>query len=155
MHFPVALLFIYSIIKIFPFQKWISSVAWKQFERACLVIGTLGAFAAGLTGEIAKHLIKTQNRHLIGVHSSFAQVTTFVYCLILLGEVASFLNSKYPHILLAFTEKILCNKIFSKILALVGLVGITVTGLLGGVIVYGATADPFANIVLKILGINL
>lgn len=41
-----------------------------------------------------------------------------------------------------------------SLLAVVGLFAITITGVLGGSIVYGTTADPLAPIVLKMLGLN-
>jgi hypothetical protein len=37
---------------------------------------------------------------------------------------------------------------------LFGLLAISLTGLLGGVLVYGTSADPIAGLVLKLLGIN-
>lgn len=45
------------------------------------------------------------------------------------------------------------NKLFRVLLALFGFIAIFVTGLLGGVLVYGPTADPLAPYVLKILGL--
>ena len=85
-HFPIALLFLYSFIKIIPLKKW-----WPQGEIISLVIPS---------------------------------------------------------------KKNLTHPILSGFLALVGLVAIVVTGLLGGVMVYGPTADPAAGIVLRLLGLN-
>ena len=45
-HFPIAFLFIYSLIKIVPVKKWLPKVSWKDIERVLLVVGVLGAFAA-------------------------------------------------------------------------------------------------------------
>ena len=161
-HFPIALLFLYSIIKILPFKKWFPNVQWNHIERALLSFGVLGAFAADATGSLAQHLVHP-NHQLVDAHSTFAAWSTFLYCILLAGEVASVIRSEYGskihskilHKLLALCEKILCNPIFSKIVALLGFVAISVTGLLGGTMVYGITADPLANIVLKLLGINL
>ena len=160
-HFPIALLFIYSLIKILPFQKWLPSVSWKHIERVLLLVGVLGAFVASSTGEIAEHLVRP-NRQLVEMHSLFATLSTWFYGLLLLGEVLYFLVpvvasklSITPLIkLLSFIQKILQNQTFSKILALLGLIAISVTGLLGGVIVYGVTADPIAGVILQILGIT-
>ena len=161
-HFPIALLFIYSIVKILPFKKWFPKVTWNYLEFFLLIVGTLGAFVAGITGGIAEESIH-KNRQLIEMHSTFAGISTVLFSLLLLGEILILITpkifSKYilPKIsvLVLFVQKMLVNPVLSKIIAFLGLVSITVTGLLGGIIVYGPTADPMAGIVLKLLGINL
>ena len=81
-HFPIALLFLYSIIKILPLNKWLPKVAWRDIERVLLVFGVLGAFVALATGQIARHLIQP-NRDLIHAHSNFASISTWLYGLLL------------------------------------------------------------------------
>lgn len=160
-HFPIALLFVYSIIKIIPFEKWLPGVSWKHIERVMLLGGVLGAFAALTTGEIAEHLI-SPDRQLVETHAFFASLSTWLYGLILVGEILYFLIpfiasklSIAPLIAaLSFIQKILANHIVSKIMALFGLIAISITGMLGGVMVYGLSADPFAPILLRILGIQ-
>lgn len=160
-HFPIALLFVYSLIKIIPFQKWLPNISWKHIERALLLIGVLGAFVASSTGEIAEHLVRP-NEQLVEMHAFFASLSTWLYGLILLGEVLYFLTpfiaSKLSitplNTLLSYIQKILQNRIVSNILAFLGLVAISVTGLLGGVMVYGVSADPVAGIALRVLGID-
>ena len=126
-HFPIAFFFIYSIVKILPLRKWFPSIAWKDIERLLLVVGMLGAFAALATGDTAEHL--THRSHaIVEMHSNFAAASVFIYAVIL-----------------AFTVT----------LAILGFIGIFVTGLLGGAMVYGATADPIAPIVLKLLGLTV
>ena len=56
---------------------------------------------------------------------------------------------------LIFIQNILLNRFVSIALAILGLIAISVTGLLGGVIVYGVSADPVASFVIRILGISL
>ena len=161
-HFPIAFLFLYSIIKIMPFQKWFPSVSWKHIERTLLLVGVLGAFASSSTGEIAEELTNP-NSQLVDMHALFASASTWLYGLILAGEVLYFLTpflasklSIAPLItLLSFFQKILQNPILSKVLALLGLIAISITGMLGGVMVYGLTADPLAEILLRVLNINI
>jgi uncharacterized membrane protein len=161
-HFPIALLFIYSIIKILPLSKWVPSASWKHIERVFLLVGVLGAFVANSTGEIAEHLVKP-NRQLVEMHASFASAATWIYGLLLLGEILylitplliSKLGSSPVIKIILFIQKILLNKTISILLAISGLIAISITGLLGGTIVYGVTADPVASIVLKILGIRV
>lgn len=160
-HFPIALLFLYSVIKIIPFHKWFPNVSWKQIERALLLVGVLGAFAANSTGELAEHLVRP-DRQLVEMHSLFAALSTWFYGLLLAGEmlyfitpfIASKLSIEPLNKLLSFVQKILLDDMVSAILAVLGIIAISVTGLLGGVMVYGVSADPIAGVVLSILGIN-
>ncbi len=161
-HFPIAFLLLYSFIKIVPFYKWFPRVAWKQVELVLLLAGVVGAFVANSTGEIAEHLV-SPDHNLVEMHATFASLSTWVYGLLLIGEILAILTiniipkigiPKLTSFLLSI-QKILNNRSFSIVLALVGLVAISVTGLLGGVMVYGTTADPVAGIVLQILGISI
>lgn len=162
-HFPIALLFVYSIIKLLPFQKWFPNVVWRDIERLLLVIGLGGAYLSLSTGEQAADLTRP-NESLVEAHEFFANFSTRMYLLILIGEVASYLNNKnYNFIskinflprLLIWIEKILTNKNLVAILVILGFISLFLTGLLGGVLVYGITADPLAPFILKLLNINL
>lgn len=160
-HFPVAFLLIYSFIKIVPFYKWLPNVAWVQIQRVLLVVGVLGAFVASSTGELAEEFTRP-DRQLVNMHATFASISTWVYGLILLGELLlimlPIITGRFKLVqvanLLNSTKDLLTHKLVSNTLALIGLIAIRVTGLLGGVMVYGTSADPLAGIVLKILGIN-
>ena len=160
-HFPIALLFIYSLLKIVPFGKWFGNVAWKHIERVMLFVGVLFAMVASSTGEMAEHLMKG-NRTLIHAHSMFADITVFVYGLILVASLAEIFISHYSDVLSKYPvlnnyvikfSNLFNSRFVSTSLAIIGLIAISVTGLLGGVIVYGVTADPLASFTLKLLGI--
>lgn len=151
----------YSIIKILPFDTWFPEISWKDIERFLLLVGVLGAFAALSTGETAEEFVQV-NRQLVETHSFFASVSVWVYGALLVGEIVAFINTKNFSLvngikgvswLFRLAEKILHNRSFSKILAIVGFIAITITGMLGGVITYGVTADPFAPLLLNMLGI--
>jgi uncharacterized membrane protein len=162
-HFPVAMLFVYSIVKILPLKKWFPSVAWRDVERVLLVVGVLGAFAALATGDTAEHLVHP-NRQLVDAHSTFAGIATFIYGALLVGGLVAIINAKnyvfgkgwqWLSAILRFVEKVLCNPAFSIVLAIAGFFAISITGMLGGTIAYGLTADPIAPLLLKALGITL
>ena len=161
-HFPIALLFVYSIIRILPVSKWVPEISWKSAERVLLLVGVVGAFLALATGDTAEHLFQP-NRQLVEMHSFFATLSTWLYGALLAGEILSLVNPKFgPKIqnesikdVMTSLESFLCDNIFSKIVAFVALVSISVTGLLGGVMVYGLSADPVAGFVVKMLGISL
>lgn len=160
-HFPIAFLFVYALIKIVPIRKWLPSVAWNQIERILLVVGVLGAFVANSTGEIAENLTNP-NREILNMHTTFASISIWIFTLLLLGEVlvfvipfvASKLNIAWITNILVQIKQILTNRFLVAVLAVCGFVAISITGLLGGVMVYGTSADPVAGIVLKILGIS-
>jgi uncharacterized membrane protein len=159
-HFPIALLLVYSVIKIIPLRKWFPNVSWKHIERALLVFGILGAGAALLTGETAEYLTRP-NHDLVETHSLFAATATWLYGILLAGELITFINPwiatklKSPALLktFSFLGELLRHPILSTTLAVLGLIMISLTGLLGGVMVYGTSADPVAPFVLKILGL--
>ncbi len=157
-HFPIALLVVFSFIKILPLAKKFPQVAWRQIERLLLVVGLAGASVALYTGEIAESLVQP-NHQLVEMHSTFADISVALYCILLAGELLAFIISKYPSIqsatALSKLSNLLNNKIFGAIIALLALGAITVTGILGGVMVYGTSADPFAATILSVLGISL
>lgn len=161
-HFPLALLVVYSFIKIIPLRKWFPFISWADIERALLFFGVLGAFVSLSTGEMAEHVVRADH-DLVEMHALFATLSTWLYGALLVGEILAWLNVKIlPSLKVGalqqvsvFLEKILCNRIFSICIAVVALVCIVITGMLGGVMVYGVTADPLAPMVLKLLGISL
>ncbi len=160
-HFPIALLFVYSVIKIIPLRKFLPTIAWRDIERLLLLSGVLGAFVALQTGEIAEHLVKPLHQ-LVEMHSLFADIATWLYGALLAGEVAAITREKVPlqkmpsfiAKSIVFLDDILTNAYLAIPLALIALGTLTVTGLLGGVMVYGTSADPLAKIVLSLLGIT-
>ena len=161
-HFPIAFLVAYSVIVILPFRKWFPKVAWKHIELVLLFAGVLGGFVANMTGEVAEHLTRA-NHKLVETHATFALISMWSYGLILAGEILTLLSSiiipkhniRVLDSILSPIHKILTINFITKLLAIAGLVAIVVTGLLGGVIVYGVSADPLAPIVLKFLGITV
>lgn len=161
-HFPIALLFLYSVVKVLPMESLLPRVSWKHIERTLLFFGVLGAFAALSTGELAEHLVRP-DRDLVEAHSFFATTATALYSLLLCGEIFSLLETALVTKLtvpalynaLSFVRKVLTHPAFSRVLAILGLIALSATGLLGGAMVYGTSADPMTGIVLKLLRIEL
>ncbi len=161
-HFPIVLLCIYSLIKIIPVKKWFPRVAWGDIELLVLLFGVLGAFAALSTGETAEHLTRP-NRQLVSVHSNAATMATFLYAVLLVGELTAMVNTHYASLFanypfvkrfLLIVDRILAKRMIAMLIAFAALAAITLTGLLGGVLVYGTSADPFAAMILKLLGLE-
>lgn len=160
-HFPIAFLLLYSLFKIFPFERWIPKISWRQVRFILLLAGVLGAVVASMTGEVAEHLVRP-DRSIVEMHSLFAAVSTWIYAALLAGELLAFLNpyfaQKFSQVRLLkvslLIERILTHRALSIFLSIVGVIAISLTGLLGGFMVYGASADPFATLILGMLGIQ-
>ncbi len=137
-------------------------MAWRQIERTFLFLGFLGALAAFATGDTARRLVMP-DRALVRAHSFFAGLSIWLYGILLLGEIVAIVNAKYfskntslpAAKYSSFLEKILCNRVYSGTLAFCALIALFLTGLLGGAMIYGVSADPLAPFVLKLLGITL
>lgn len=162
-HFPIAFLFIYSVLKLLPLARWFPKTAWRDIERSTLVIGLLGALIALATGDAAEELTN-YNRQIIEIHANFAGLATALYGMLILGELATFFNERAWTLSASWDllkrvsrvlERILGNRVVVIILSLLSLIAIMLTGLFGGVIVYGATADPIAPYLLKLFGVAL
>lgn len=153
-HFPIALLFVYSLIQILPVRKFLPSVNWAVVGRVLLIIGVAGAFASLATGEVAEHLVKP-NHDIVEAHAGFAVATTWIYVALLLQEFLSWYVVARPMSKLSGVQKFLSNKILVFVLSVVALVTLTVTGVLGGTMAHGTGSDPLAPTILKLLGIDL
>ncbi len=160
-HFPIAFLFLYSLLKIFPVKKWIPNISWRPTERILLLFGVIGLFLASSSGEIAKELT-SPHETIVERHELFASITTTIYIILFIIEflpmVNNFLNGKdfLPRAIknsLKYMLSITKNMLLSIILSFLGILSLLITGLLGGVMVYGISADPLAPFILSLLGI--
>ncbi len=159
-HFPVAFLTIWALCEVFPVSKWFPKVNWQPIKNFLVLVGFVGGWVAQMTGEQAEHLVGESK--LVSTHAFFAQVSMVLFGIFAVEVVINFIKTKYFNVyqkfgilakIIDWALGILQKKFFRMFLALVALIAIFLTGLLGGVIVYGPTADPIAPFVLKILGL--
>jgi uncharacterized membrane protein len=151
-HFPIALFTVYSIIEIARFKK-IQNYPFTFFIKAALVIiGFLFSLITLQTGEMAKHLVGRS--HLISVHSNFAVISVWIFGIIATLYAIVWINKttlkdKLEHfktwIYLSNYSMVIINSPLIAVVALIGLVMITITGALGGAIVFGPDVDPAAK----------
>jgi len=159
-HFPIAFLFFYSVFVVLPLEKWFPRIQWKALRIILLVVGVLGALIANSTGEIAGNLNRP-DKNILNSHQWFAGATTFFYVVLLISEsiscIKNFIHKKISfktlQKLFSFIEIILTFKPLIIILAILGFFSILITGILRGIMIYGTTADPLAQLLLKLLGI--
>lgn len=158
-HFPIALMTFYAICELLRFKKLTNTTYWFYVKAVLVIAGTLSAFLALNTGELAEHLADRGLRPLIETHSAFASASTWIFGIISLLYLISWisrselnqkiLNSKIGSIWnkkVYWANKII-NSWFIILLAFVGLCMITITGALGGAIVYGPNVDPIVSFI--------
>ncbi len=140
-HFPVALLTVYAVLELIRFEKVTSRPYWFHVKAIFAIFGSLGAIAAYATGnDHGAHSALGQ------MHVTFATTTLIIFCIIGFSYLLEwFKPSKYslfvmrPYIIIP--------------LAVLGLVAVTITGGLGGALVYGTHFDPFMAPIFKLLGV--
>ena len=171
-HFPIAFLSVYCVLELLRFKQLTSLPQWFYLKAFLVLVGGLGALAARTSGERAAHLFfgTEEGRRLIEIHSDWANASTAVFGIIAsLYVLAWLVRLNLATVLedLLLTERSEAyraakNFVYSLIsqlvsswlmalLALAGLAAILVTGALGGAIVYGPDADPFVEIIYKLL----
>ncbi|MFA6519590.1 MAG: DUF2231 domain-containing protein [Candidatus Paceibacterota bacterium] len=163
-HFPIGLLVVYSILEIIAYawpsvrrQTWLFPV-----NAFLLFAGVLGAFMALITGGIAEELIEGSARsYILELHSPIASATTILYFFLAGAYIVRIFDRNgwgnqmvgmvNPFIRIWNFKKYVAHLIldtwFLPVLALLALIGMTVTGALGAAIVYGPNADPFISFI--------
>jgi uncharacterized membrane protein len=164
-HFPIALLVVYSFLELASCvfvglcrQAWVFPV--KTF---LLFTGVLAAFVALATGGIAEDLVEGVNPRafILEVHSPFATVTTVLYLILAATYVTRIFDQNGWSDRIVGTNKFLLRilrlkRYFAHLIldtfvlpltALFAIVGMTVTGALGAALVYGPDTDPFVSLI--------
>lgn len=164
-HFPIGLLVVYSVLEIIAYawpsirrQSWLFPV-----NAFLLFVGVLGALVALVTGGIAEDIIRhtNPNAFILKVHSPIAGVTTLLYVILAAAYLIRLFDRKgwgnrmvgmvNPFIRIWSFKKYVAHLILDTwlllVLALLALIGMTVTGALGAAIVYGPNADSFISFV--------
>jgi uncharacterized membrane protein len=136
-HFPIALLLLYTVVEILPLKQWFARVPWTAIRNFLLTVGTVsivptvvtGLLAARAVGETA--LIETHERAALSLVALFiASIGVSWYGL---------RKGRGPKVELAL-----------RLLAVLEFVGLFVVGALGASIVYGPQIDPLVNFVYGI-----
>jgi len=143
-HFPIALLTVYGVLELIRFRKVCEKPYWFYVKAVLAIFGSLGAIAAFATGpdEIA-HASK-----LGEMHANFALATLILSGIIALHYLLRWLrHAGYHHGIPAIPNWLLV------LLALVLLASVTITGGLGGALVYGTHFDPLMKPVFQFLGV--
>lgn len=167
-HFPVALFTLYAVSELLRFKKLLRSQTWFLIKATMLWIGFLGSLGAYFTGQ-AQEIVA--GNPLIELHGQWALATAWlfgtlavIYALIALehyynAQICRLIGPRGEQIFVRLTKlaRAIHGSLLTPLLALIGLVSITITGALGGSIVYGPDVDPVAQLVHRFFfpsGIN-
>jgi uncharacterized membrane protein len=161
-HFPIALLTLYAMFELARFPFLTRQSYWFYIKAIFVTIGTLSSFVAFFSGEEALEMLG-ETIPLIRIHSQSAFVTICIFSIISLSYAIVWIERSKPGILSskfgsfgrllqAISNKVL-NTPLILLLALVGLIFVTITGGLGGAIVYGTNFDPFMKPVFNYFGL--
>ena len=157
-HFPIALLIIYALMEMIRFKKLTENESWNYAKAGILIVGVLSAFLALATGDGAEAALRAENDTLnlavAEVHSTFAAISTTIFAILAVAYIIKIANKSWLSnnqgktwgALLKVQSFILSTPV-SMILAFAGLVTMTITGALGGAMVYSPDVDPVVNFV--------
>lgn len=160
-HFPIAFLTIYSLMEMVRLKKIIALPYWFYVKAICIILGTASAYVTLLSGQLIEEMFEEANG-LVEVHSVMAKATTFLFTIIAFLYILSWVqkgnfsftkklrNNLLWIYLLKLQEFILKTQLII-ILAFTGLLLITITGALGGIITFGPNTDPLTKFIYEIL----
>lgn len=144
-HFPIAFLTLYGALELVRFKKVMEQPYWFYVKAVLAVSGALGALVAALTGAIS-------SGWMIGGPRIFALHQIFALSTVVLGLAAAtayaftwFRPNRYSGLMLK-------PRIIVSIAALI-LIAVTITGGLGGAMVYGTDFDPLMKPIFQLLGV--
>lgn len=158
-HFPIALLTIYALMEIVRLPIFTRQPWWFYTKAVLLFVGVIAGKVAELTGNIAAEAYRgTSAQALVKMHETFAQASVFIFGVLAAAYLIAWgrhenIRAKLPaglqkiwNALEAVERTIFCAPVL-MLLALAGLMVITITGALGGALVYGPNVDPVVSFV--------
>lgn len=157
-HFPIALLSIYTLMEILHLPIFRRQPWWFYTKAVLLFVGTAGGFAAQQTGELAEEGFRgTSTMALVELHSTYATATLWVFCVLSalyllewLRRENMWMNITVMHILYKIETTLFRSPILI-LAAIAGLLLVTITGALGGALVYGGDVDPVVSFFYHLL----
>ena len=169
-HFPIAFLTVFFFLEVISIKRLEQEQWWFYLKAVLAILGGLSAVAAAQFGDLAAHKYRgvLAVREVLHLHETFAKATEVLGLLMAANygalwlERTNMLSRIFPGPLGfirtwgLWVVKVINYKPLLKVLALFGLFCVVVTGGLGGMLVFGGTADPmfnwfYQNVLLKLL----
>jgi uncharacterized membrane protein len=157
-HFPIAFFVLYAILEFVSFiDKFKKQTYWFYLKATLVILGCFAALVAGIAGKLVESRF-ADRRELVHLHSTINELASAVFVLIAFAYFISWLrkvNINFPKIgilwkLSLFWEKIVLQTPLVYLLAVTGLILITIGGALGGAIAFGPNFDPFTNFIYSL-----
>lgn len=168
-HFPIAFLSCYAVFELIRFKKLLQQDWWFFVKAVALFAGEAGAALAILVSDQAQlALFKGQVASpladpwkTVSLHELWAHITLVVFGVLAFGYALSILRrwnlrrylqnkawlAKLWDVYARMVEYWIVETPLAVLLALFGLVAVTVAGALGGSIVYGSNNDPLVHLI--------
>ena len=145
-HIPVGLLTVYSLLELACLLPTIRRRDTLPTKLFLLGVGVLGALAALITGSLAgQRVAQTSLARVVQMHSLFAFLSVLLYAGLAIVSY-NFWRAKHKGTATGFIARLGSSQIFLSLVALVALGSLSITGGLGGIMVYGPDADPMTHI---------
>lgn len=150
-HFPLAFLSVYAFFEIVRIKQFTRAQWYLPVKKALLYIGTLTSFLTLQTGEMAEEALGFHS-NLVEAHSTWATGSVWIFAILAIAYLIPIFETKNWFSRIRFTSVIAKYiRLYAPVIALIGLIAITIAGALGGAIVYGKNADPIVRIVYNLI----
>lgn len=166
-HFPIAILTIYAVMELLRFKKLQQLSGWWYGKAYLAIVGAVAAGAAFASGDEAggRGITDPILRKVFELHETWAAITVTIFTIIAVHYLIELLR-RNPAVVSWFSYSAGRAKVWILIsrfnqflgswwllvlLAFAGLIAITVTGGLGGSMVYGPDIDPVVTLIYKFL----
>ena len=164
-HTPIAFLTVYAVLEILTcISRLRKSHTFFVIKFFLLAVGSIGSLVAVASGENAQNLNQEfLNQGILHKHGEYAEMTRNIFA-VLSFVYLTMITSMYPKVK-GYVSKLsrklsrafdCVGKFFIQyyvlviILAITGLITVSITGALGGGLVFGKNAkDPFIKFVLE------
>lgn len=160
-HFPIALLTVYALLELIPWRRTWTDPRWIFVKRILLILGTMGILVALESGEARGGEVFDVGTAL-AYHARLADITRIIFVLMAGSHVVNMIGAwvtqrvrkyEWAHVSWKVVERIAFFFLLRPVtilLASIGLVVLTITGALGGGMVYGPDADPVVRVVYSL-----
>lgn len=153
-HFPIAFLMIYGMCELIRFKIITGKPYWFYIKAFLAIVGILSAFAAYQAGDAIEHQFEAEYGNVMRVHADFAVLSIIIFGIAAASYFVAWVNRvkslSWPLWGLATRiQKLVLETPIVIILAVAGLVAISITGALGAAIAHGTDSDIFVRFIYR------
>ncbi len=150
-HFPIALLSVYAAVEVVRVPKLVRTSWWFPLKSVLVIIGSVAGVVTFFSGWLLEQAAEQNGivPKVMEMHGNFALYTVIVFGVLALAHAVVLLRKYFNEQIIRVAESILQPWVVIP-LAILGLVLITITGSLGGAMVYGPDVDPIVKAVYNL-----